>query len=125
MAVVAQGTNDTLLFADRFPFRYMIEDYGLKYYAAFEGCSAETEASFNTVAYLSDKLSELELGTVAVIDGSDTRFAQVIIENSNNNDRQIIVFNSMQSVSKSDIDNGATYITAMRENLEVLKTALN
>jgi zinc transport system substrate-binding protein len=125
MAVVAQGTNDTLLFADRFPLRYMIEDYGLKYYAAFEGCSAETEASFNTVAYLSDKLSELELGTVAVIDGSDTRLAQVIIENSNNNDRRIIVFNSMQSVSKSDIDNGATYITAMRENLEVLKTALN
>jgi zinc transport system substrate-binding protein len=103
----------------------MIEDYGLKYYAAFEGCSAETEASFNTVAYLSDKLSELELDAVSIIDGSDKRLAQVIIENSNNNNRQIIIFNSMQSVSKSDIENGTTYISAMKENLEMLKIALN
>jgi zinc transport system substrate-binding protein len=125
MSVVEQSGNDTLLFADRFPFRYMIEDYGLKYYAAFEGCSAETEASFNTVAYLSDKLSELGLYAVCVIDGSDKRLAQVIIENSDNDNRQIVVFNSMQSVSKNDIENGMTYISAMRENLEVLKTALD
>jgi zinc transport system substrate-binding protein len=103
----------------------MVEDYGLNYYAAFEGCSAETEASFNTVAFLSDKLSELELSSVAVIDGSDKRLAQVIIENSNNADRAIVVFNSMQSVSKSDIENGVTYITAMQENLEALKQALS
>jgi zinc transport system substrate-binding protein len=125
MSVVEQSGNDTLLFADRFPFRYMIEDYGLKYYAAFEGCSAETEASFNTVAYLSDKLSELGLYAVCVIDGSDKRLAQVIIENSDNDNRQIVVFNSMQSVSKNDIESGMTYISAMRENLEVLKTALD
>jgi zinc transport system substrate-binding protein len=125
MSVVEQSGNDTLLFADRFPFRYMIEDYGLKYYAAFEGCSAETEASFNTVAYLSDKLSELGLYAVCVIDGSDKRLAQVIIENSDNDNRQIVVFNSMQSVSKNNIENGMTYISAMRENLEVLKTALD
>jgi zinc transport system substrate-binding protein len=124
-SVVKQSSNDTLLFADRFPFRYMVEDYGLKYYAAFEGCSAETEASFNTVAYLSDKLSELGLYAVCVIDGSDKRLAQVIIENSDNDNRQILVFNSLQSVSKNDIENGVTYISAMRDNLEVLKTALS
>jgi zinc transport system substrate-binding protein len=122
--VVAQSVNDTLLFADRFPFLYMIEDYGLKYYAAFEGCSAETEASFNTVAYLSDKLSELGLNAVAVIDGSDRRLAKVIIENSDRDNRQIVVFNSMQSVSKSDIKNGVTYLSVMKDNLETLRTAL-
>jgi zinc transport system substrate-binding protein len=121
---VNQSDKDTLLFADRFPFRYMIEDYGINYYAAFEGCSAETEASFNTVAYLSDKLSELELNSVSIIDGSSDRLAQVIIENSNNTDRQIVVFNSMQSVSKNDIENGLTYLSVMRDNLSTLKQAL-
>jgi zinc transport system substrate-binding protein len=121
---VNQSDKDTLLFADRFPFRYMIEDYGLNYYATFEGCSAETEASFNTVAYLSDKLSELELIFVSIIDGSSDRLAQVIIENSNNTDRQIVVFNSMQSVSKNDIENGLTYLSVMRDNLSTLKQAL-
>lgn len=125
METVEQSSNDTLLFADRFPFRYIVEDYGLNYYAAFEGCSAETEASFNTVAFLSDKLSELGLDAVAVIDGSDKRLAQVIIENSDNEDRKIVVFNSMQSVSKSDIKNQMTYISVMKDNLEMLKLALN
>jgi zinc transport system substrate-binding protein len=124
MDAVEHSENDTLLFADRFPFRYMIEDYGLCYYAAFEGCSAETEASFNTVAYLSDKLSELQLHCVSIIDGSNDRLARVIIENSNSNDSKIAVFNSMQSVSKNDINKGVTYISIMRDNLETLKQAL-
>jgi zinc transport system substrate-binding protein len=122
--VVNQSANNTLLFADRFPFRYMVEDYGLEYYAAFEGCSAETEASFNTVAYLSDRLSLLGLNAVSVIDGSDKRLAHVIIENSDNKDSQIVVFDSMQSVSKSDIEKGVTYLSAMKNNLTALRTAL-
>jgi zinc transport system substrate-binding protein len=122
--VVKQGSHDTLLFADRFPFRYMVEDYGLNYLAAFEGCSAETEASFNIVATLSDSLSALGLNAVCVIDGSDKRLAKVIIENSDNEDRQIIMLDSMQSVSKKDIENGTTYISTMRDNLETLKFAL-
>jgi zinc transport system substrate-binding protein len=124
MDVVEQSDNDTLLFADRFAFRYMIEDYGLNYYAAFEGCSAETEASFNTVAYLADKFSELDINAVVILDGSSDRLAQVIIENSNNTDGQIVVFNSMQSVSKNDIENGVTYLSVMRDNLSALKLAL-
>jgi zinc transport system substrate-binding protein len=123
--VVKESKNDTLLFADRFAFRYMIEDYGLNYYAAFEGCSAETEASFNTVAYLADKLSALGLNSVVILDGSSDRLAQVIIDNSNNKDGQIVVFNSMQSVSKNDIENGVTYLTAMRDNLSALKLVLS
>jgi zinc transport system substrate-binding protein len=125
MNIVGQSDNATLLFADRFAFRYMVEDYGLNYYAAFEGCSAETEASFNIVAYLADKYSELGLNAVVILDGSSDRLAQVIIENSSNADGQIVVFNSMQSVSKSDIENGVTYLSAMRDNLSALKLALS
>jgi zinc transport system substrate-binding protein len=125
MNVVGQSDSATLLFADRFAFRYMVEDYGLNYYAAFEGCSAETEASFNIVAYLADKFSELGLNAVVILDGSSDRLAQVIIENSNNTDGQIVVFNSMQSVSKNDIENGVTYLSAMRDNLSALKLALS
>jgi zinc transport system substrate-binding protein len=125
MNIVGQSDNATLLFADRFAFRYMVEDYGLNYYAAFEGCSAETEASFNIVAYLADKFSELSLNAVVILDGSSDRLAQVIIENSNNTDGQIVVFNSMQSVSKNDIENGVTYLSAMRDNLSALKLALS
>ena len=120
----ASSETDTLLFADRFPFRYFVEDYGLKYYAAFEGCSAETEASFGIVAFLAGKLDELGLGAVLVIDSSDTRLAQVIIENTHTAHQQILALNSLQSVSKKDIVNGVSYLSVMEENLAILKIAL-
>lgn len=121
----AGGDTDTLLFADRFPFRYFVADYGLKYYAAFEGCSAETEASFKIVAFLTGKLDELGLKTVLVTDGADDRLAQVIIENAHTARQQhILVLHSLQSVSKKDIANGFSYLSAMEENLAILKTAL-
>lgn len=121
---VYEGRFHTLLFADRFPFRYFVEDYGLDYYAAFDGCSAETEASFETVAYLSDKLEELELGSVIVLDGSDDRLARVIIESAGAKSRRILVLNSLQSVSRRDIGSGLSYLNAMEENLKVLRQAL-
>lgn len=123
-AAVKDADKDTLLFADRFPFRYFVEDYGLNYYAAFEGCSAETEASFETVAYLADKLDELGLACVLVTDGSDDRLAQVIIENSHAKHQQIYMFHSLQSVSQKDIREGLSYLSVMEQNLEVLKKAL-
>lgn len=122
---VENGNINTLLFADRFPFRYFVEDYGLNYYAAFEGCSAETEASFETVAFLAGKLDELGLECVLVTDGADDRLAQVIIENSHGKQQQIYMFHSMQSVSGKDIREGLSYLSVMEENLEVLKKALN
>lgn len=122
---VASGETDTLLFADRFPFRYFVEDYGLQYYAAFEGCSAETEASFKIVAFLTGKLNELKLGAVLVTDGSDDRLAQVIIENAHTAHQQhILILHSLQAVSKKDIVNGFNYLSAMEENLVTLKMAL-
>ncbi len=123
--VVEESRNDTLLFADRFPFRYFVEDYGIKYYAAFEGCSAETEASFGTVAFLADKLEALGTGAVIVLDGSDDRLARVLIENTETKNQKIFVLNSLQSVSRKDIRAGLSYLAAMEENCSVLEQALN
>jgi len=119
------GQTDTLLFADRFPFRYMMEDYDLNYYAAFDGCSAETEASFETVAFLVNKMDELALGAALVIDGSDERLAQVIIENTKDRNQQILILNSLQAVSRKDMQAGLSYLSAMEENLKALEQALN
>jgi zinc transport system substrate-binding protein len=115
----------TLLFGDRFPFRYLADDCDLDYYAAFTGCSAETEASFETIIFLARKIDELNLKTVMVTETSDKKIAQTIIENTKNKTQRILVLNAMQSVMSDDISNGATYLSIMESNLEVLKEALN
>lgn len=114
----------TLVFADRYPFRYMMEDYGLTCYAAFEGCSAETGVSFETVVRLSERLDTLRLGAVLVTESADERIAHVIIENTVAGNQVVLVMNSMQSVSKKDIEGGITYLSVMQENLEALRAAL-
>ncbi|MBR1914069.1 MAG: zinc ABC transporter substrate-binding protein [Lachnospiraceae bacterium] len=114
----------TVLFGDRFPFRYMTDDYGLDYYAAFAGCSAETEASFETVIFLADKLDELGLPAVLTIEKSDGKIAETIRDNTVSKDQKILVMDSLQSTTSEDIKNGATYTGAMEDNLEVLKEAL-
>lgn len=124
METVRESSQNTLLFADRFPFRYFVEDYELAYYAAFNGCSAETEAGFDTVAFLVNKLDELGLGAVLVLDGSDDRLAKVIIENTKTGHQQILVLDSMQSVSRKDIDAGLGYLNVMEANLKILRQAL-
>lgn len=121
---VDNGKKDTLLFADRFPFRYFVEDYGLNYYAAFNGCSAKTEAGFGTVAFLINKLDELELNFVIVLDGSDDRLARVIIENTQSGHQKVCVLNSMQSVSRKEVKEGLHYLNIMEENLNVIRQLL-
>ena len=121
---VRQASVKTLLFGDRFPFRYLTDDYGLGYYAAFVGCSAETEASFETVVFLANKLDELGLNTILTIENSDGKIAETIKNNSKNADREIMVLDSMQATTSKDIKAGATYLTIMEKNLEVLKKAL-
>lgn len=116
--------HDTLIFADRFPFRYLIDDYNLKYYAAFSGCSAESEASFETVAFLADKLDELKVPAVFKIDKSDGKIAKTVIETSNQKDTKTLVLNSMQSITAEDIENGANYLGIMESNLDVLSQAI-
>ena len=123
-AVSAAGVK-TLLFGDRFPFRYLTDDYGLDYYAAFSGCSAETEASFETVTFLSQKVDELGLHTVLTIEGTDHRIAETIVQNTQTKDQQVLTLDSLQSATAKDVENGKSYLAAMESNLEILKTALN
>lgn len=122
---VSTGSRKTLLFGDRFPFRYLVDDYNLKYYAAFVGCSAETEASFETVSFLAKKLDELALPAVLVLEKSDQKIAQTIIKNTKAKDQKILVMDSMQSVTSQDVDAGATYLTIMEKNLGILKEVIN
>ena len=117
--------QNTLLFADRFAFRYLVDDYGLNYYAAFSGCSAESEASFKTVTFLAGKLDELGLKTVLTIEKSDDRIAQTVIENTETKDQKILELNSMQSITSDEIADGVTYLSVMEDNLDVLKEVLN
>ncbi|MGI5898516.1 MAG: metal ABC transporter solute-binding protein, Zn/Mn family [Christensenellales bacterium] len=122
---VSSASVKTLLFGDRFPFRYLMDDYGIDYFAAFPGCSAETEASFDTIAFLAGKTDELNLNCVLAIDGSDQSIARTIVQSSSAKDQSILVMDSMQSMSASTIDSGATYLSIMQGNLEVLKQALS
>lgn len=121
---VSEGTKDTLLFADRFPFRYLVDDYGLNYYAAFVGCSAETEASFETILFLANKVDELELSSIMQIESADGRIAETVKQATFSGDQQILTMDSMQSATMNDVKNGTTYLSIMEKNLEVLKEAL-
>ena len=118
------ATFHTLLFGDRFPFRYLVDDYGLDYYAAFAGCSAETEASFETITFLAGKVDELSLPAVMTIEGTDHRIAETIVQNTQSKSQQILSLDSMQSTTAGDVQNGTTYLSTMENNLSVLKDAL-
>ena len=122
--VVKQAKFHTLLFGDRFPFRYLTEDYHLKYYAAFVGCSAETEASFETITFLAKKMDELKLPAILTIEGKDHRIAETIVKNTKAKNAQILTLDSMQSTTSKDVEEGASYLKIMQENLNVLKKAL-
>ncbi|MBR0091549.1 MAG: zinc ABC transporter substrate-binding protein, partial [Lachnospiraceae bacterium] len=109
---------------DRFPFRYLAEDYGLTCYAAFSGCSAETEASFETIAFLSEKVKELSLAHVITIEGSETKIADTVLAGAGAAGSDILVLDSMQSTTAQDAEGGVSYLSVMEKNLEVLKEAL-
>ena len=117
--------NKTIIVADRFPFRYLADEYGLDYFAAFSGCSAETEASFETVAFLSGKLDETGAGTVFTLENSDGKLARAVIENSSAKNAATAKLDSLQSVNGEQIAAGASYISIMRQNLSALQAALS
>ena len=124
IAAVKKASKKTVLFGDRFPFRYLADDYGLKYYAAFVGCSAETEASFETVAFLAKKTDELKLGNIMVIENSDKKIAKKIVDTTSEKNQKIVEMNSMQSITADDIECGVTYLSVMEDNLKALQSAL-
>ena len=124
-AVTDTARVTSLVFADRFPFRYLTEDYGLKYYAAFSGCSAETEASFVTIISLANRVNQLGVDVVMVTESADQSIAQTVINSTDTKNQRILVLDAMQSVTSADVESGVTYLSVMRNNLEVLKDALN
>lgn len=119
-----KAENKTIVVADRYPFRYFTDDYGLDYYAAFAGCSSETDASFETVAFLAKKIDELGVNTVFILENSDNSISEAVIRSTKKKDQQAAVLNSIQSVTKEQIDGGITYLSLMQENYDVLKTVL-
>ena len=122
---VSSAKRSVFVFADRYPFRYLAHDYGLTCYAAFSGCSAESEASFATILALVKHVDENALPYVMVLENSTQGIAKQVIDNTKSKDQGILVLNSLQSVTREDIESGATYLGLMKEDLAVLKTALN
>lgn len=121
---VSAASQHTIVVCDRFPFRYLVEDYGLSYYAAFPGCSAETGASFETVVFLSNKVKELNLSALLVTESSDGRMAKTVAQNAGNEQMPVLTLNSMQSVSAEQAK-ALRYLSVMTDNLTVLQQALS
>lgn len=122
--VADNAKNKTVLFGDRFPFRYLTDDYGLNYYAAFVGCSAESEASFETIAFLAGKVDELGLPAVLTLEGTEHKIAETVVSTTKTKNAQILTMDSMQSTTSEDVKNGISYISIMEKNLDVLNSAL-
>jgi len=124
MDAVDAANVTTLVFADRFPFQYMMEDYHLDFYAAFSGCAAEAEASFATIISLAEIVDSNDLNFVIVTETSNQDIANQVIRNTKSGNQRILVLDAMKMVTQSDIQNGATYLSIMKNNLTVLKEAL-
>ena len=122
---VEKAAYKTLVFGDRFPFRYMTDDYNIDYYAAFAGCSSESEASFETITFLADKVDELGIKSIMQIETSDGKIAGTIKDATKDKNQNILTLDSMQSVSARDIEAGVNYIDIMKSNLDVLNEAIN
>ena len=122
---VSRASGDVLLFADRFPFLYLSQDYGIHCHAAFPGCSAETEASFETIIDLADDLITDGLSHIVILKNSKKNLAETIIRASEKQDVRICELDSLQSVTSEDIDGGFTYLNAMKQNKEVISECLS
>ncbi len=114
---------DMVIVADRFPFMYMMEDYGIEYYAAFPGCSTESEADFETVVFLAEKVQEYNADILLITESGTDTLANTVFENAKMSG-EAAVLHSMQVVYNSDVEEGASYLGYMEANLEVLKAVL-
>lgn len=125
MTMMEEAEGDTIIVADRFPFLYLAEDYNIQYYAAFPGCSTESEADFETVVFLAEKVTEYDTNILLITESGTDTLANTVMDNSSGQEREIRVLHSMQVVYNSDIENGCSYIGYMEENLNTLQQALN
>lgn len=124
MSAMATATKKQVVFADRFPFVYMTEEYGIEHAAAFEGCTTESDASFETVIRLASRLDGWGLEYIAVTESSDRELAYAVINATAKKNARILVFDSMQSLGEADISAGKSYIGIMESNLQTLKVAV-
>ena len=119
---VADGKRDLIVFGDRFPFRYFADEYGLSYRAAFSGCSADTEPSAQTIAYLIDKVKEDNIPAVYYLELSSHSTARVIGEETG---AKPLLLHSCHNVTRREFDQGVTYLQLMRRNVESLREGLD
>jgi zinc transport system substrate-binding protein len=119
--VVAGAKRKTLVFGDRFPFRYFADAYGLSYYAAFPGCHTESEPSAATVAFLIDKIKDESIPVVFHIELSNERMADTISEETG---AKKLLLHACHNISKTDFEKGVSYLDLMNRNVENLKEAL-
>lgn len=124
ITVRESAKKDTLVFADRFPFAYLVNDYNINHYAAFSGCSTEINASFEKIMNLAQKIDELGLDSICVLENATTDIAQSVKNNTAQKNQKFVTFNSMQSVNEKNIADGITYLDLMNENVTALKNAL-
>ena len=119
---VAAGHRRLLVFGDRFPLLYFCREYGLDYRAAFHGCASDTEPSLATLKYLIDQVAREQIPVVYTIELSSQKVAQAIAETTG---ARVLTFQSCQTVSRQDLDNGATYLSLMWQNVAALKEGLS
>lgn len=119
--VVAGGAKKELIFGDRFPFRYFVDEYGLKYYAAFPGCAEQTEASSGTVAFLVNKVKQDRIKAVLKIEMSNGNLARTIADEAG---AEVLELAAGHNISAEDFGRGVTYLDILERNVEVLKKAL-
>lgn len=124
MAAIGEKADKPLVFADRFPFVYLFSDHSIECYAAFEGCSADTSADFETVVHLAEKMNQLELDHVLVTESSDGQLARSIIGASERKQAEILVLNSMQAMGGGEMES-ASYVDIMSANVAVLEKIFN
>ena len=116
--------NNTLIFADRFPFSYLARDYSINFYAAYSGCSADSELNDDRIIFLADKMDELDISYICVIETSDGRLAETVGSATKKGSAEVIKFDSCQSVSAARVQKGVTYLGIMESNLELIIKAL-
>ena len=121
-SIVDNSSRRTLIFGDRFPLRYFVDDYNLEYFAAFPGCSEQNEASSKTISYLVNKIKTEEIPVVLKIELTSDDIAQTI---ANETGAKVLVFSAAHNISAEDFENGRTYADIMEANLAVLEEALN
>ena len=119
--IVSKAANKTIIFGDRFPFRYFADEFGLKYYAAFPGCGTDSEPSAATIAFLIDKVKAESIPVIYYLEFSSKKVADTL---ANETGAKTLLFHSCHNVTQDELDKGVSYVDLMTQNMENLKVGL-